>query len=1707
MKAAILLIAVMALATAANGLQTALPADTRIADACSNCITGTEICTREATDVKDPETGQDTRISALCVVNWASEELDFSKLDPALINENIGKISQAALEKNIHQIKDLSALKSENAKKRVAETFRNKYGFDLEIVSSTGPVSLSENGLLKAGGADLDSASVRLNQAITGVKLETVQSGSELQNVIRFSMKDADFLVVGNPKRIGAATGAITVEGLKITPGQGPSQIGVNNGYVTIANAKAESGNDEIFGNAIFYLASDGSLDRQKPISLKGDNSWSCFEAKGKCARGSPAGDSLFDPQPSADTVTLVCAKCPPGYYDEFDTQLQKGEITGYAILGEAPNSRGTASATMRVRGRTLGSFDRTFAEGKDINTLYDLIDEGDSVAVDFKFLGQERTSGQVGRVVSQGKIIDLAFDADGTVHAKYLITPSAAIPIHSAAFLKGLLFNEDGFLANELATYVEGGGEASLEKMQRGIASIPRIQQANPELLQYLKARFPTASEEEIGEHYRRLNYGISDIQEKTGRTPGYDEAFAYSQRKISALARIKTSVEEEERSDSLQLGRLNDASDQILQAYMNPNKPTYLYHESARTTPDGEKIKVQNVYTINQNAVLLTENLNEPDQYEYYRALLNKQYQRNTYARLQSDPAYAGLSEEDKQNAAEGELRLAQGLISAQAQVKAYSNLLDLLEKNRGNVAAIQKIKGLMYAKDEAEAWQMLQQYNSMQKGAETILNLRAKGATLAEIQAGYQSKEVQAAFNEPTMRLLLNEEVILDGLRNGRQTINVNGKDFDISTPEAAATLIALNYEQAARAYASARNYPEANKMALALLRYTMSTEDFDIFAAELAKNSHEFRIDYAGDGSLPVFINAEGKSYAVPRKILELIQQGRLNSEIVSFYINNNAEIQARNALITDPRQIADLILPSEYADIAFNLLPEGKGAGIILALTAKGALKGASNAAIAKVLLKEGARLSSIGLTGFGPSSSKAEGVLARITGCNSCINPKLVFHTAGGGNLGFVPSQLLAADEYQRRAAKIIRDGDMGGLTAEEVYKQLEKLKEDYLALGIKGETSLNLQANLLHDFLSGKIPREELLYRLRHEGLFVAGNNVVVTAGGEFDLGWTLHSIQPDGKLVLRRGDELKIVTREEALMETQPTGRTIFGQGDTVSIQGEAGADSDWTIVRRVSNGFILEKNGARKLVPDADIFNSNGERLVKDVDTRYLDAEKQAAEQAKKESSDEIRRLTEIIKQNPSDAQAKAALEAAQRRLKSAKDFLSQHREDVIRESQQDLNGDIGGKIEEFMGEADTTFSSQSYMARGGYDQKLVQDLYIIPLLRDHRLAVGQTPVYVQEREIKRLAEMIDLLHKDGFSDKDIDYITNTVLFQSKESASTTLANHGINHLLDDYKGIRELTITLFGTEISREMRMALAQGAIFHDIGYTTRIMSDAADSRTHWTELTSAHPQIGGGFLDVPAVRRRLMDMYGNEAKANEMMELVHSMVADHARVSRDFKSLYVQCKKNCNDAEKFETVVRGFGLMDDLSLNKDTELMTDPAVWNLLTRGPDGKLMLDRTSLDKMMAERNCVQRPQEPRCKALASISVATFNFNGPRIATAEDYDASRLVTEGKIYIRYSQDAVDALKRRGIGRSPVYSSGDFECDKKCSDDAAAAIEALKAKRARGEPIRPEEMHIMLGTHKDGIELWTDDPFLDCAQTLLSPVCAQVYGG
>ncbi|MBI2575184.1 hypothetical protein HYV82_04845 [Candidatus Woesearchaeota archaeon] len=411
--------------------------------------------------------------------------------------------------------------------------------------------------------------------------------------------------------------------------------------------------------------------------------------------------------------------------------------------------------------------------------------------------------------------------------------------------------------------------------------------------------------------------------------------------------------------------------------------------------------------------------------------------------------------------------------------------------------------------------------------------------------------------------------------------------------------------------------------------------------------------------------------------------------------------------------------------------------------------------------------------------------------------------------------------------------------------------------------------------------------------------------------------------------------------------------------------------------------------------------------------------------------------------------------------------------------------ELVEEINEKFDDFQKEASVTFKSEEML-----DEATLKEDYIDRLLGDHGLTSGKiTPVSDLERD--RLAETILALKEDGFKDDEIQYLVELVLFQSREGAATSLANHGISHLADDYLSLRKL-MEEAGFSPTPDQRKAIAQGAILHDIGYTSDVMN-WGKGNVHGLSFTKAHPELGREFITAPATAAKLKAMYDNPETAGEMLKIVDSMAGEHAVVSRDFLDA-ANCLPKCSPEQEKDMIVRMFGLVDDAGVGKDTTLMQDADVWGELLemKGDPPKATFNEEGMQRLKVQYGCGEIPKPPSCVALDTMSAGTFSFNGPRLAVSPKSEIKIVARDGKrvavVEIEYSQEAIGLMYDVGIARKPYYTASDFPCDAPCEDNMMRAL--------RGEDPYGNGQ-VRLGINSAGVELWAKNFHIGCEETLL----------
>ncbi len=361
-----------------------------------------------------------------------------------------------------------------------------------------------------------------------------------------------------------------------------------------------------------------------------------------------------------------------------------------------------------------------------------------------------------------------------------------------------------------------------------------------------------------------------------------------------------------------------------------------------------------------------------------------------------------------------------------------------------------------------------------------------------------------------------------------------------------------------------------------------------------------------------------------------------------------------------------------------------------------------------------------------------------------------------------------------------------------------------------------------------------------------------------------------------------------------------------------------------------------------------------------------------------------------------------------------------------------ARQGADADAIKKYYQAMGGAKKIDDIVERMSRFGADQiRLIDGDEVIGdrlayLLTEHQLTGSKNMILPEEVEMLRgfIKEMDNL----GFQDDHIQYLTESVLYQTKESSANALANHGAGHIIDDYNKLKQVLGPEWDTLSVNQQKAALV-GAIFHDVGYTSDIIAlppAVAGGTPTGVFFTGRHPELGASVLSRDEISSILREMFD---EPDEAMDLVTSIASEHGNYPRDL----AQAMATGDDKAK---ILSAFGFADDTSTMKATPLMNDRQAFEIMTN-----LAKDPENSDVYMnaLRRNC---EGNPIClDAVERVTPVTTSFNAPRNSVTDAryvYDnAGNLVG---VEIDYSMEALQDLIDMGAVQQDfvddIYSSG-----------------------------------------------------------------------
>ncbi len=924
--------------------------DTREAYDCSRCIAGTEKCTAPSSDYTVIVNGatEEKHDNAQCTLDWDSATFDFSTVSMAALNNNIEKVSDEALRNNMHLISDLAGLTSQAAKDRLSKTFKEKYGIGFGVIDTTGKVTINEEGVLSTNGIRISMPALKNIDGLKGIELYTIASASgDMHNGIRYryGSNNQIFDIVGTFKSVSAdSNGNLVVDGFKAKFSEKSGRIGINNGYITTTNAYVATDKDEIYGTASFFINSDGTIDTGSPVTLNLERTWACFDSRTKCSHNNPEWDLIlgdaqgrYDFDDSKISTTKICLQCPKEKLDEFISEIEQGNIQGYAFWEKKQDSNGDFSEALEMRGKLLSTFNNNFIEGNDINIKYSIIDDGKYTDIDFKFLADtgQRQDQKLGRVIAHGKSLELYKDDDGSVHInEHNYAGETVMPLHSNAFIKNAVFNENDISPSTLHSY----GSRQIKSIGDDVYSAD-YNALDLKAIAYLKQKNPDADEKTIREEYLKVVIGMDYAFDSTGKkAKSYEEAYSYGN-KIYGL--------------------VNKEENEMRAGVPEGGEKAIIRQETFITTPDGINVDAENTYEIGANALITRANPN----YEEY---LNMKFERDAWQRHSGDGGFQSLGKEGQKKAIAEELTYMRPLILSKAKLNEVRNRIEEIQEKKGTEGGIKEAGMLVYEnwlyKDDLAAyWQRLKYLEKEEKGNEEVVQLIRQGKTLSDIRDEHaDSENIQLAFRQPELKFLHNQEAIQSAIANGKTDIEIDGAHYDISSEDKVRELVISNYMSTAQAHEGLKNWAEANNYYLAMLKMTMGDDTYKTLegAIKAQPGSDYFKTYFLSSSEF-----TEGTLlYAYPDEVKELIRTGNINEKLLQSYVDNKERMDFKSI---DIRGVAELILPKDYWQVALNLLPEAKGTVILTKATTKMAPRQAT-----KILMKESAHLAAVA-TGFG----------------------------------------------------------------------------------------------------------------------------------------------------------------------------------------------------------------------------------------------------------------------------------------------------------------------------------------------------------------------------------------------------------------------------------------------------------------------------------------------------------------------------------------------------------------------------------------------------------------------------------------------------------------------------------------------------------------------------------------------------------------
>ncbi|MBI4210877.1 MAG: hypothetical protein HY544_05220 [Candidatus Diapherotrites archaeon] len=896
---------------------------------CSDCVAGT-ICTSAG----PPASCQ------------AAETADLATVPPALINSQISAIPPKKLEDSLGDIQDLSQLSSPEAQEALRQAFQKRYGIPVTIDASAGRVRVVNDRLFRQGSS-IDLPSLKDNREIRSLELTTVQDGAGSQLVARYSLKTGYYFdVVGQFNLVAADNYGLVIDGINARFAAANGYYGVIDNYVTSRNVLLSlAGSEEISGDANFFRNPDSSLDRSRPVKLSGTNSWVCVDDKAKCMRNHPLNDwtSTESGPGSADwMVTEACFRCSEDEVSGLSERLLEGLIYGYTSWTRQPNAQGIVSDSLNMRGYGISKFGDAIIEGSHLNVDFTVNDDSDTSGVMFRFLDSKlgRDDKAVGRVVSYGRSLDLQFESDGNVHAKERnFQTETAVPLTSQGFVNSLLFGSGDILP---AAVTHFGDSSAIKKLEAEIRTTPLearsadvkayISQSRPDLLgQPLTA----AQSAELDREFLKAYLGYEYAADFLKRQPTLEEAYHYGESVLSGLSGSQ---------------KADDSK-----------KPVVFNHQTSKVLPSGTMVKFENFYFMTPDSVVTGQG--DID----FNSALRQKYEREVMQRALKDSSFLALAPEERDSYIQSAVSQYEPLISLASRMNEQRLVVEYVE-NSGNVVGVQELKTSV--KDVGDkrqlAYAQLEHLQTVQEGMEEVLLQLQQGKSLVDIREKASGK-VEAAFGDPALNYQYNQELASRIISAGRSSIELNGHTFDITTKEGLASFLVYNNLDAARLFYGRGNFEDASSHSLNALQFSMSPEDFAEFLKVLRQNPGVFgKVASSPDGQSGfTAFSRDGYDYLVPDRIRLMVQQGRLNQDILKQYMDNKAAVESKNLLVSNPEKALDFILPNEYWEVAANLAFASKPTAVVVSAGGKVMLR--------KTVLKlseEVGRLGFSGVIGF-----------------------------------------------------------------------------------------------------------------------------------------------------------------------------------------------------------------------------------------------------------------------------------------------------------------------------------------------------------------------------------------------------------------------------------------------------------------------------------------------------------------------------------------------------------------------------------------------------------------------------------------------------------------------------------------------------------------------------------------------------------------